>query len=698
MQHAAKKQRTEGGAAQQQAPGQQQQQQQLKKRKKPPTPEILARMAIHQAAKANDLTAALTAFDQAKADGLKMGTDLYVSLLYLCGGGDAWEATLQQLYGGGDAQAGAAAAEAAPATAAEQPEPAAARPQPVAAPPAAEAELPVPGVDVGAAEAAAEPSAPRQPQPSGEERARRASELFEEMKASGGRLGLNEMCFTAMARLAAARGDADRAFALAQETLEHGIAPKLRSYSPALIAFAEAGNANKAFEVDAAIAAQQLDLTEAEFARLLQAAAAAPSPWGRAASVLRRIGGELTVLQPDTLARVRALFASAGAAAAGDAASDGAGGGWDVGATTISPTGVCVSCAGQLAALDMSGDELVAFAEGIAAIAERQEKRPNDFQQFKAWLERHGPFGAVIDGANVALYGQNFETGGFNFGQIRAVINHLKSRHPDLKPLLMLHVGRTKAPQAKAPDAQALLKQLTAEHSFYTTPAGSNDDWYWIYASVTAGAKGLLVSNDEMRDHIFQLLAPKYFLKWKQRHQVKYHFGLGGLELDYPAPYTTCVQELACGSWVFPGADGSWLCAKRGGGGAAGCAEGDAAKRGGGKGRRRRRGGSDSDEGASGDSGAEDSGAQEESGAQESGGEEAEEGEEERSGGTEAAGAGDAEGKQQEREQVPQQKQQKQQQQPEQQQPQQQQQQQQQQQDEALQKELAAVDPSPPQQ
>ncbi len=39
--------------------------------------------------------------------------------------------------------------------------------------------------------------------------------------------------------------------------------------------------------------------------------------------------------------------------------------------------------------------------------------------QFKAWIEEHGPFGAVIDGANVALFGQNFESGGFNFGQIR---------------------------------------------------------------------------------------------------------------------------------------------------------------------------------------------------------------------------------------------------------------------------------------
>lgn len=45
--------------------------------------------------------------------------------------------------------------------------------------------------------------------------------------------------------------------------------------------------------------------------------------------------------------------------------------------------------------------------------------RPRSLPQFKAWLERHGPFGAVVDGANVALYGQNFEKGGFNFGQIR---------------------------------------------------------------------------------------------------------------------------------------------------------------------------------------------------------------------------------------------------------------------------------------
>ena len=35
-----------------------------------------------------------------------------------------------------------------------------------------------------------------------------------------------------------------------------------------------------------------------------------------------------------------------------------------------------------------------------------------------------------------------------------------------------------------------------------------------------AGPDAMLISNDKMRDHIFQMLAPKYFHKWKQRHQV----------------------------------------------------------------------------------------------------------------------------------------------------------------------------------
>ena len=46
------------------------------------------------------------------------------------------------------------------------------------------------------------------------------------------------------------------------------------------------------------------------------------------------------------------------------------------------------------------------------------------------------------------------------------------------------------------------------------------DRVYRIQSEACAGAEGMIISNDEMRDHIFQMLAPKFFLKWKQRHQV----------------------------------------------------------------------------------------------------------------------------------------------------------------------------------
>lgn len=51
-----------------------------------------------------------------------------------------------------------------------------------------------------------------------------------------------------------------------------------------------------------------------------------------------------------------------------------------------------------------------------------------------------------------------------------------------------------------------------------------------------AGPDALMVSCDEMRDHLFQLLAPKYFKKWKQRHQVYYRQALASPKLCHCKP------------------------------------------------------------------------------------------------------------------------------------------------------------------
>lgn len=61
----------------------------------------------------------------------------------------------------------------------------------------------------------------------------------------------------------------------------------------------------------------------------------------------------------------------------------------------------------------------------------------------QAFLDRHGPHTCLIDGANVALFGQNWEDGatgargGFSFAQIGAVLEQVRRERPQLKPLLV---------------------------------------------------------------------------------------------------------------------------------------------------------------------------------------------------------------------------------------------------------------------
>jgi len=57
----------------------------------------------------------------------------------------------------------------------------------------------------------------------------------------------------------------------------------------------------------------------------------------------------------------------------------------------------------------------------------------------------------------------------------------------------------------------------------YITPHGNNDDWFWLFAAVSWGVH--VVTNDEMRDHDFNMLAPKWFSRWRERHACKYLFG-----------------------------------------------------------------------------------------------------------------------------------------------------------------------------
>jgi len=153
----------------------------------------------------------------------------------------------------------------------------------------------------------------------------------------------------------------------------------------------------------------------------------------------------------------------------------------------------------------------------------------------QAWLDRHGPFDVIVDGANVGLYNQNFSDGGFSFFQVcdsigeavnlwlmqvlvevisqllvvfrlllsfyspwlfllvvescilrvqnvglqlNSVVNGIKVKLGLKKePLILLHHKRTKGGAAASPSGSKALNRWKEANSIYTTPTGSNDDW-----------------------------------------------------------------------------------------------------------------------------------------------------------------------------------------------------------------------------
>ena len=131
----------------------------------------------------------------------------------------------------------------------------------------------------------------------------------------------------------------------------------------------------------------------------------------------------------------------------------------------------------------------------------------------------------IIDGANIGYYQQNYSNAPnhLNYHQIHSLIHYLLSLN--YIPILILHCRHvTMTTNKNIPEVGLkfinLWKNLCR---FYITPAGYNDDIYWLYATVKLGLH--IITNDEMRDHHFQMLQSKYFIRWKDRHQIHFKFG-----------------------------------------------------------------------------------------------------------------------------------------------------------------------------
>mmetsp|Transcript_11543 Transcript_11543/g.29214 ORF Transcript_11543/g.29214 Transcript_11543/m.29214 type:complete len:696 (-) Transcript_11543:953-3040(-) len=185
------------------------------------------------------------------------------------------------------------------------------------------------------------------------------------------------------------------------------------------------------------------------------------------------------------------------------------------------------------------------------------QARKAEWKRFNDFLEKtKQPYEVVIDGANIGFFKQNFAYAPkhVDYEQIDWVVQHFTKLGK--KVLLVMH-NRHFSRYMLPPKYQGLRDSWIREGILYKTPPGMNDDWFWMHAALKY--KTLVVTNDEMRDHHFQMLAPKFFLRWKERHQIHFDFGETLQErgssgrhprqvlLTYPEVYSRRIQRVADG-------------------------------------------------------------------------------------------------------------------------------------------------------
>ena len=131
-------------------------------------------------------------------------------------------------------------------------------------------------------------------------------------------------------------------------------------------------------------------------------------------------------------------------------------------------------------------------------------------------------YDTVIDGANVGYYNQNYAGAPthVDYQQIDWMVRQVEGR--GYKPLLVLH-SRHLHRRSISKRSAAIIADWISKDILLQTPAGCNDDWFWLYTAVAIKAK--VVTNDEMRDHHFLMLSPKWFSRWKERNQIRFSFG-----------------------------------------------------------------------------------------------------------------------------------------------------------------------------
>ena len=209
----------------------------------------------------------------------------------------------------------------------------------------------------------------------------------------------NEASITSAARLAAAKGDGDYAFGLVK-SME--IAPRLRTYDPALMCFCENLEAEKAYEVEEHMGKVGVSLEEPELAALLKVSSETGNG-ERVYGYLHKLRNVVRSVGDSTTAKaIEDWFCGEKSREVGEVnwelervekAVEKNGGGWHglgwigkgdwvVKRANVDSAGRCGGCGEQLACVDIDDAETERFAQSVAALALEREVKAN-FSEFQ---------------------------------------------------------------------------------------------------------------------------------------------------------------------------------------------------------------------------------------------------------------------------------------------------------------------------
>ncbi len=268
----------------------------------------------------------------------------------------------------------------------------------------------------------------------------------------------------------------------------------------------------------------------------------------------------------------------------------------------------CPLCDGKLKLIHLTPDEKERVRIALFKIAGSYSvTQAKNLMNFSDWLNdanRIKPYTYIIDGANVAYNKQNFIDGGFSFRQINMMVNKIKEKYgsdPTCNILILIpdayarqivpnSVLSRKIPSSKDQDVgkdkknnnrklsyltdedMQILKKFEDENMLYLVPPGGNDDWYWIYATVSATnpLPSYAITNDLMRDHRLAFLEPRLFLRWRTSMVMPFDFSSAidnnhtspTVYIQEPSRYSREIQLTDNGRWHFPSTNSrGWLCA-----------------------------------------------------------------------------------------------------------------------------------------